>query len=158
MRISIQKNNQGFTMIEILVAIVVLSIGLVGLASLQLNGLKYNHSAYLRSQATVLAYDMIDRMRANMAAVTSGNYNNISGIPNDPGCISTDCTPSQMAQYDAREWNQSLAATLPSGQGTVTGDGTNFSITVMWDDDRTGATGTNCGSGDLKCFTMATEL
>jgi len=152
------KRSGGFTLVEILVAIVVLSLGLVGLAGLQMTGLKQNHSSYLRSQATVFAYDMLDRMRANMAGVAAGSYNNISGVPADPACIAAGCSVTQMAVYDTREWNQALNSVLPSGQGTVVGDGSNFTITVMWDDERTGAVGTACGAGDLKCFTVTARL
>jgi len=150
--------QQGVAMIEVLVSVLILSIGLLGLAGLQTTGLKVNHSSMLRSEATLKAYDMLDRMRANMSAVTAGNYNNINSMPSDPGCISSGCSAAQMAQYDAYEWNQSLSDTLPSGQGTVSGDGSNFTITVMWDDDRTGTTGTGCGPGDLVCFQVSARL
>ena len=65
----------GFTMVELLVAVLVLSIGLLGLAGLQAAGLRNNQSAYLRSQATILAYDVADRMRATRAAAAAGAYN-----------------------------------------------------------------------------------
>jgi len=153
-----KRTCNGFTMVELLVAMVVLSVGLVGLASLQLTSLKLNHSSYLRSQATVFAYDMLDRMRANSTGVVAGSYNNIVGIAADPACISVGCTTTQMAQHDGREWNQSLSTSLPFGQGTVVGDGTDFTITVMWDDERNGAAGPACSATGLKCFTVTSRL
>jgi len=163
---NIQANRQqnGFTMLEVLVAIVVLAFGLLGLAGLQADGLRNNTSAYLRSQATLMAYDMMDRMRANMHGVESGDYNNLMGTtPTDPSCITTGCSVAQMAQHDAYEWSQQLAEILPSGQGRVIGNGAGsaFSITVMWDDRRTGATGTNCSGDpavDLTCFTLSSVI
>lgn len=157
-------SQSGFTMIEVLVAIVVLSFGLLGLAGLQADGLRNNTSAYARSQASLMAYDMLDRMRANLQGVRNGNYDNLlATTPTDPTCISTGCSISAMAQNDAWEWSQKLAEVLPSGQGKVNGNGEGsiFTITVMWDDMRTGATGTDCSGEpqvDLTCFTLSSII
>ena len=70
---SSMTKSRGFTLLEILIAVGVLSIGLLGIAGLQALGQRSNHSAYLRSQATALAYDMIDRMRANKAGVQASD-------------------------------------------------------------------------------------
>jgi type IV pilus assembly protein PilV len=130
----------GFTLIEVLVAVVMLAIGLLGVASLQVMGQRTNDSAYLRSQAALQAYDMTDRMRANLMGVRAGGYADISGPGSDPECIDTGCTPLELAQYDAFEWNATNQTVLPSGQGTVVFDaGTStFAIDVSWDDDRDG--------------------
>lgn len=145
-------------MVEILVTIVILSIGLLGLAGLQASGLKNNQSAFLRTVAMQQAYDMADRIRANAAGQKAGDYDAISGTPSDPNCISSGCTAAQMAQYDAYDWNTDNTAQLPSGQGTVTRSGNMFTVTLMWDDDHTGATGTNCSGNttvDLTCFSLS---
>ena len=158
------KWQSGFTMLEVLVAIVVLSFGLLGLAGLQADGLRNNTSAYLRTQANLLAYDMLDRMRANLQGVENGNYDDLLGTtPSDPACISSGCSIAQMADHDAYEWSQKLSEILPEGQGRVIGSGIGsiFTITVMWDDRRTGATGTGCSGDpqvDLTCFTLSSIL
>ena len=161
------KHNRkchGFTMIEVLVAIFVLAIGLLGLAGLQAASLKNNTSAYTRSQAQLLAYDMLDRMRSNLQGVANGNYDDLLGaVPVDPNCIATGCSVAQLANHDAFEWSTLLAQTLPSGTGLVTGNGAGsiFTITVMWDDDRSGAIGTACSDDhtvDLTCFTLSSTL
>lgn len=163
-RVHVNPKQSGFTMLEVLVAIVVLAFGLLGLAGLQADGLRNNTSAYMRSQATLMAYDMLDRMRANMQAVESGDYDNLMGTtPTDPGCVTSGCSVAQMAQHDAYEWSQNLSEILPSGQGRVIGNGSGsiFSITVMWDDQRSGATGTNCSGDpavDLTCFTLSSVI
>jgi type IV pilus assembly protein PilV len=161
----IHKHNcRGFTMIEVLVAIFVLAIGLLGLAGLQAASLKNNTSAYTRSQAQLLAYDMLDRMRSNMQGVTNGAYDDLlAAAPVDPNCISAGCSVAQLANHDAFEWSNLLSQTLPSGTGEVTGNGSGsiFTITVMWDDERTGANGTDCSddhSVDLTCFTLSSTL
>ena len=161
--------NNGFSLIEVLVAIVVLSIGLLGLAGLQTAGLKSNNSAYQRSQASILANEILDRMRANRVGIQAGYYNDpySGGTPGRPSCIDTTvgCGTENMADYDVYYWETSLANTLPNGQGAITGTGAGsvFTITVMWDDNRTGAIGTNCPStpdpaNELTCFVISTRI
>ena len=151
-------------MVEVLVAIVVLSFGLLGLAGLQADGLRSNHDAYMRSQATLLAYDMLDRMRANLQGVENGFYDDLlATTPTDPACISSGCSIQEMSQHDAFEWSAKLAEMLPGGTGLVAGSGSGsiFTITVMWDEHRTGASGTACGGDpqvDLTCFTLSTII
>ena len=162
MRSSINE-GRGFTLLEVLIAVVVLSIGLLGVAGLQALGQQSNHSAYLRSQATALAYDIIDRMRANNSGVSAGDYNSIDTTANtysDPGCASATCSASQMAQYDMYDWQQELSTQLPTGNGKVTGAGSGsiYTVTVMWDDDRNGSASLVCGAGTLKCFTVSSKL
>jgi type IV pilus assembly protein PilV len=172
--VDIHRTHQlaGFTLIEVLVAVLVLAIGLLGLAALQVTGLRNNHSAYLRSQATTLALDMADRMRANKIAVDNpsvaaddNQYALVTGaeIGTDPGydCASTfpgsqtTCTSSQMAQIDIYQWLMLLQKALPSGTGTVTcndrlatdGDtcttGSVHVIAITWDDNRNGLDATD---------------
>jgi len=114
----------GFTLIEVLVAVMVLGVGLLGIAGLQVTGLHNNHSAYLRSQATLLASDIADRMRANPQGVAAGLYNNQSAPTSVPDCEAAPCNSAQMAGYDLAKWNQTLAASLPGGVGVVCADNT----------------------------------
>jgi type IV pilus assembly protein PilV len=143
---SLTNDSAGFTLIEILISVVVLAIGLLGMAALQMNGLRNNQSAYFRAQATQLAYDMADRMRTNIVeardAASGGTYNNgVASIANCP------CTTAQMTGNDFSQWNAELAAQLPSGTGRVCIDGTPnddpcdgvgtvYAIKVWWDDSR----------------------
>jgi type IV pilus assembly protein PilV len=116
------RKQSGFTLLEVLVAIVVLSLGLLGLAGLQAASLRNNQTAYYRGIATQQAYDMADRLRANLAGVRAGDYNALSGASADPACFFTavGCTPVQMANTDYFQWNAVNAALLPGGAGTVT--------------------------------------
>ena len=129
--------QRGFTMMEVLIALIILSIGLLGLAALQTTALRNNHGAYLRTQAILQAYDMSDRMRANDPAATSYIGIGASPIPTDPGCVLSGCTPSQMEVYDAYAWNTQNAALLPGGHGTVSllpGSAGLYQITVQWNE------------------------
>jgi type IV pilus assembly protein PilV len=126
--------QSGFSMIEILIAIVVLSFGLLGLAGLQLQGIKNNHSAHTRSQAVDLAYDILDRMRANRAAALNGEYT----IAFD---TSITGTPTSVPDQDLAAWKTALSSKLPSGNGAITTAAQNVTVSVSWNDSR--ATGGN---------------
>jgi type IV pilus assembly protein PilV len=123
----------GFTLLEVLIALVVLSIGLLGIAGLQGVGLRSSHGAYLSSQASLLAYDMADRIRANPQ--TSATYNGFSTTTVD--CAAPAVTP--LAAADLAQWACAVQALLPNGIGTIVGvaaaDGTNnYTITIQWED------------------------
>lgn len=169
------SQNKGFSLIEVLVAIVILSIGLLGLAGLQTAGLKANSRAYERSQASVLANEILDRMRANRVGIASSFYDDpYATTPSDPNCgiagaTKATCSVEEMAAYDVYYWETSLGNTLPLGQGNITGSGAGsvFTITVMWDDNRRGTKadgtplGTDCSGNpdvDLTCFVMSTRI
>lgn len=119
-----KARTSGFTLVEVLVALLVAAIGLLGLASLQIRGLRYNTSAYMRSQATQLAYDLADRMRANPQGVNDGAYNNPAAAQNANCLAAAGCTPAEMAGHDAFEWNANVPDWLPEGTGIVCIDGT----------------------------------
>jgi type IV pilus assembly protein PilV len=121
---------RGFGLIEVLVAVLILSIGLLGLASLQTNGMRFNHTSYLRTQATVLAYDIVDAMRANRGTAAKsetalgGAYqtNYTDGVP----------TGSSIAEADLRNWKTLLTTLLPTGRGQISQNGRLFTINVEW--------------------------
>ncbi len=160
-RMKTYTKNNGFTLIEVLIAVLVLSIGLLGLASLQMNALRNNQNSYYRTVATILASDFADRIRANAAGVTANNYNaiNRTSIVTSPNCTAATCTASEIRDLDVAQWYSELGTQLPSGNATVTGAGAGsiFTVTVMWDDARTGVTGTGCNpanAADLMCHTI----
>lgn len=138
---------RGFTLLEVLVAIVVLSIGLLGLAGLMASSLKNSHSAYHRTQATWLAYDALDRMRANRQVAMAGGYN-----------LALGATPggSDLAADDLSEWDTALADTLPEGDGSITvqavGQSRFVKIIVQWNDAR------GTGGKDDEQFIVDTQL
>ncbi|MGZ8174784.1 MULTISPECIES: type IV pilus modification protein PilV [Methylobacter] len=133
------KTNSGFTLIEVLIAMLVLAVGLLGLAGLQATSLKNNQSAYNRSQATQLAYDLADRIRANVAG--KANYTAVlpSSATAKENCLTTTgCSPADLAENDLFEWNSAVSNNLPSGIGTIATAGNMFTITITWDEDRDG--------------------
>ncbi|KGK42838.1 pilus assembly protein PilV [Nitrincola sp. A-D6] len=136
------RYQKGVSLIEILIALVILSVGLLGMAGLQARTLSLNHSAYQRTQAVNLSYDMADRMRANRRAALDGDYQIALATANPTG----NSVPDQ----DLREWRQIIQATLPSGNSSVAMNGDTVTIILQWDDSR--------GAEGLQSFEMVTEL
>lgn len=140
----LKKSSSGFTLIEVLVAIIVLAMGLLGFAALQTVTLKNNQSAYNRSVATQLAYDIADRMRAN-SATAAAQYLTTAMAANaataqiacTPSATPVGCTLNQMAENDVYEWNRSLQL-LPMAEGTIVLQGGVYRVTINWDDNGDG--------------------
>jgi type IV pilus assembly protein PilV len=115
--------RNGFTLLEVLIALLVFSFGLLGMAGLLAVSVQTNHSAYLRTQATFLAQGMADRMRANNLGLWNLSYNgtydkNTAGAAS--GCLGTTaCTWSQVASRDATVWSNQLVSFLPSPSATI---------------------------------------
>lgn len=118
-------SERGFTLIEVLIALVVISVGLLGMASLSLHTMKANRNAFTLSQADTLAYSMLDDMRANRQAALNGSYD-ISLTANTPSS-----TPS-VALQDIAHWRQILQKMLPDGTGSVSVTGNHATVVVQW--------------------------
>lgn len=122
-----RRRQAGLSLIEVLVALVLLAIGLLGLAGLQASGMRVGLGSVQRSQAVQLAQDMIERLRANVA--NAGSYD-LALADAAPACASlTSC--------DLRDWRQRLMA-LPGGTGAVSVRGLQATVLVQWDDSRGG--------------------
>lgn len=156
--IRILRNQNGFSMVEILITVLVLSLGLLGMAGLITTGMRSNAVAQYRSIATQQTLDMADRMRANLVAVRAGSYDAITAnIPTSNDCVASECSAAQMAAYDHAQWNTANSRSLPGGAGTVVGNLTaGFVITLMWTEkEMVGATDPLCPVGtpvDTRCF------
>jgi len=113
-------------MIEVLITAMVLSLGLLGLAALQVTVSKNTFSAGKRSEATVLAYNIFDRMRTNRNAALDGDYTI------DLGDAATGT--GTLAERDLNQWKARLSTALPSGDGSVATTGNLVTVTIQWDD------------------------
>lgn len=123
------RKQQGMTLIEVLVTTVIISIGLLGVAALQLTSLKSNQESYVRSQAAMLAADLLDRMRANQTGFNAGDYDaNFNGT----GRAGT------VAEADLIAWQATINRLLPGDDtdaaGRVERDATTHvvTITIQW--------------------------
>lgn len=128
------RQETGFSLVEVLVALFVLSLGLLGLATLQTMGLKFNQQSYQRTQAVLQAYDIIDRMRANTSSISSYVTPSPGYLPSITSgqCLTSDCTPAQLAAYDVNNWNTSNARLLAEGKGSISNSGSRWTVTITW--------------------------
>ncbi len=150
------SGSRGFTLLEVLIATLVLAVGLLGIAGLQVTGQRSNASSLMRTQATLFATDIAERMRANNLGFRAGDYN-LAAATAHAGCTSiAGCTAAEMAENDMSAWSANINNTLPAGVGIVCidstpvdgasstvhacdGNGTDYVIKIWWQDDRTAA-------------------
>jgi type IV pilus assembly protein PilV len=134
-----RRTVRGSSLVEVLVALVVIAVGMLGVAALYVEGLRSGRTALTRTRAIVLATDMSDRIRANLAGAddyikpaTDAGTENTNCDPDGTGC-----TPTQMARHDIALWN-TLVTRLPNGRATIqrstaTTPAT-YTITITWDE------------------------
>jgi len=135
----IHNRQRGVSLVESMISLLVISVGLLGIAALQITSMKQNNSALHHSQAVWIGYNIADRIRANFT-----QFDSYAGIDTDTSpsqdCLSGACSSAQMVNADAADFAANVLL-----------------IQVMWDDEGTGATGTACGTDpatDLTCYTV----
>lgn len=158
---SIHRSSNGFSLIEVLFAVLILSVGILGMAGLQVTSIQENRSALLRAQAVQLANSMLDRIRANPTATYDAA--SFSAAPSSTSnCLTDTCNVSQMAKFDVADWKCSInssdaagapystcqtlgiAGQLPGGAGQlqVTSATHLMTVSVRWLDSPNGDTNT----------------
>jgi type IV pilus assembly protein PilV len=165
------SSSHGFTLIEVAIAMLVLAVGLLGIAGIQSKGMQSTHLSHQRSVAMTQALDLADRIRANIAGLRAMDYSiTIPTSAPSPDCqtSSNSCTAAELAATDLYNWQTDNASLLPSGQGSISCTdidagttatleaGSSCLITVLWDGNRDGSTGTLCNgaAGQLTCLRM----
>lgn len=129
-----KQHQKGFTLLEALISLVVLSVGMLGIAALYVEGLRAGRTAVYRTTAVTLAADLMDRIRSNRGALAA-----YAGGPGLNNCVNqaTDCTPAEMAAHDLQIWNDEIDRRMPQGtQGNVAfGPGPvvdTYTIQIQW--------------------------
>lgn len=145
------KPAAGFTLIEVLIAILVIGIGLLSVVSLQTRSVAMGNAAYFRSQASALAYDAADRIRANAVVATAGGFHGLTPTENAACMTAAGCGAAQMAAHDMFLWQREVDQILANGIGIVCRDttpddgvrgspacdgGGNYVIKLWWDDNK----------------------
>lgn len=133
------NHNRGFSLIEVLIALLVLAVGLLGMASLMLTSMQSNEGAAQRSAAVVLAYDLVERMRSNrdQAIQASSLFDGDPAAATDP-CLSDDCsagmTPAQLAEHDLVQWADEMTTALPGAAAVIVQQATTseYCIAIFW--------------------------
>lgn len=167
----LRVGQSGFTLIEVLVAMVVVSIGLLGIVGMQTVGLASTHQSHERSTAAITAQNITERMRANPAGFAAGGYDGIahpsSGNAPSPDCSTTRCSAAELAAYDVYQWDARLSDRLPAGRGRIVCNESPCTprsprtVIIIWREsdraaDRDGATDQCASIDDVvdRCFRM----
>ena len=141
------------SLIEILVAIVIIAIALFGTASLQMSAMRLGQGGVLRSHAVFLAQDIAERMENNAAGAIAGSY--VVALTSTPPTVDTTCETAACAQaalaaYDIAQWANTVSTALPQSSWsisqTVTGTPSTYTIVVRWIDRRTKTSDTGVGA------------
>ncbi|HSB96631.1 MAG TPA: type IV pilus modification protein PilV [Spongiibacteraceae bacterium] len=138
-----RRHQQGSSLIEVMIALLILAIGLLGFAGMQTRGLVTGRQAFLHSQAELLAEDMLERIRANKSQANLYTMG-IADAGVDNGCDTKSCTAIELRQWDQRKWQSRLDSSLPGGVGEVLAivggnPYTTLKITVHYDLDKVSA-------------------
>ncbi len=138
-----QKKQQGVGLIEVLTSMLVLSIGVLGMISVQSRSVQFNQGAMYESKAAVLANDIMDRIRANPDQASRYRITLGESASQGTDCFGAgaNCTESNMADYDVASWRTEIAENLPSGLGEViempgAGGTSIFIVTIQYQDSR----------------------
>ncbi len=129
------RRIDGFTLIEVLVALVIMSVGMLGIAGLYVHSMQAGRTSILHHNAVTLAGDIADRIRANPTAAAA-----YTAVGADNNCVlgGIDCTPAEMAANDIFTWDQQAVDTLPTGTVTIVFDNgvapPEYEITVAWEE------------------------
>jgi type IV pilus assembly protein PilV len=118
------RRYRGFSLLEVLIALLIFSLGLLGMAGLMVVSVKTNQSAYLRTQASFLAQSMVDRIRMNLGQVNDYNGEYGEDTVEDAGCGAAEpCSPEEIAERDKAIWSQQLVDSLPNATASIDCDG-----------------------------------
>lgn len=132
-------------MIELLVSVVIMSIGVLGMAGLQIISMQQNRSALLQGEAMLRANDILDRIRANPSTTYAVQITDTPVVTTD--CVGNTCSEAEMRDYDIAQWQCSINSTNTSdAQHTVC---TNFGITGAMPGAACGSAGDVCAGGEI---------
>lgn len=152
-----QGHQYGSSLLEVMVALFVLGVGLLGVLALQLQSGKYNQSAYYYTQAAFLANEIAESLRSNPSVKNSYSLLIADATPTasvDCSSASVNCTAGELRDWNLNKWRNNVAANLPSGKSSIVSDGTFFTITVQFDDARVSSS----GAQDLHEYVLVTKV
>lgn len=156
--------QRGFSMIEVLVTMLIISLALLGTAGLQGYSMRLNQGGQFRSQAVFLAADLAERMEGNKAAVIVGAYDlplSSSASSRSTACLDAACSAASLATFDLNQWQNAVAATLPQSSWrvvNVAGNPAVVTITINWVDRRADTQYDTAGTGETLSYTATRTM
>lgn len=152
------RAQRGFSMLEILVTLFLITMWLLSSAGVQSASLQFNKAAQFRTQAVYLATELAERMQANRAAAVAGSYTASGSVANAAkDCTTATCSSDELAQFDLAEWSNRVAAVLPNGSMTVTpvavANPITYRIVISWSDRRSDRTYSTTGNSESFSYT-----
>jgi len=153
------KNQAGTSLIEMMVALFVLAIGLLGVLSMQVKSMQFNQSAYYYAQAVYLANDILESMRSSPAQADTYLLDLTDVTPaSSKNCETSNevCSTAEMRDWTLNQWRTNVSNTLSAGRSAVSSNGNFYTITVQFDDSRSEAAGTEGPS--LSEYVLVTEI
>lgn len=133
--INLKDRQQGSSLIEVLVALFILAVGLLGVLAMQSRAVQLNQNAYLYSQAAVLANDVMEAMRTSPTSLGTYNINYGDPSPNSPACATAAAgcsSESDIALWNVSQWRNNIENLLPGGQGEIARVGNDIFIRVRF--------------------------
>ena len=159
------RRERGFSMLEILMTLFLLTMWLLASAGVQTSSLQYTKAASFRTQAVYLATELGERMQTNKTAAVAGSYvYSYSGGSTSSGtdCTTAVCTTAQLATFDLAEWSRRLSAALPNASVNVTqvtaGNPYTYQILIAWTDRRTERTYSSTGTTEAFSYTATVTV
>lgn len=157
---SMIRPNRGFSLIEVLVAVLIVAVGVLGIAALQITTTAHTESSLQRGQASMLAREIIERMRINVDEVKAGNYD-INSLPTlTTNCTGSgaDCSPAQIRAHDLRLWSARVTSLMPSGNASIVTDTSvdpvEVVVTLSWSSRRTAGMLSDAPTANSQAFTF----
>ena len=153
---TVRNKQSGSSLLEVMVALFVLAVGLIGVLVMQAKSGKYNQSTYYYAQAAFLANDIADAMRTNRSVASSYNIMLNDPMPTAKSCASTSvsCTAAELKDWNIRNWRTNVENSLPSGKASIETNGDFSTITIQFDDARS----TSDGSDDFHEYVLVTQV
>jgi len=154
-----RKNEAGSSLIEVVVALFVLAIGMLGVLSMQVKSMQFNQSAYYYSQAVFLANEILENMRSSPSNANTYLIDleeKSPEISKNCSASGTTCTLAEQRDYNLNQWRDNIEKTLVSGKSSVARVGDFYAITVQFDDSR--GSGKQNGEVELSEYVLMTEI
>ena len=161
------KKQHGFLLFEVMIAMFILAVGVLGMASLQTLSIRYAQDAYFITQANIAVVGMAESMRINRTLRLQGGFSGYQFDGNvDQNAVQcifpyVSCTESQLVSYELNQWQQRLESQyLPLVKGLINIDGANSArLAVVWDQNRDGELDQSCTAGSEDgCIQLSLQL